>query len=382
MNSNERREARYKRRVAFREKKRNAAVGQYDNFDAVFPFSNIFTSSQLCQRNIGWKKDVQAYKANRILNIFETYNDLHEDKYRSSGFHEFTVVERGRERSVQSISMRDKVVQRCLCDFSLVPIISRSLIYDNGACLKKRGVSFAIKRMEHHLHKHFRKYGNEGYILQYDFSKYFDTLPHDKANEIVDQFVRDEKLNKLTKYIISCFGDVGVGLGSYVAVVIALAAANDIDHYMKEVMRVKCYGRYMDDGYIISHDKEFLHRCLEALQAMCEKSGITLNTKKTHITKLSRGFTFLKIRFCLQKSGKVVKMVSRNNITRVRRRIKKFEKKVDEGKMNFLDAFNSIQSWLSYAKHSHSYRSRVSMVKLFNRLFEKHLIGGTRCLKY
>ena len=42
MNSNERREARYKRRVAFREKKRNAAVGQYDNFDAVFPFSNIF----------------------------------------------------------------------------------------------------------------------------------------------------------------------------------------------------------------------------------------------------------------------------------------------------------------------------------------------------
>ena len=138
----------------------------------------------------------------------------------------------------------------------------------------------------------------------------------------------------------------------------------------------------MDDGYIISHDKEFLYRCLEALKTMCEKSGITLNTKKTHITKLSRGFTFLKIRFCLQKSGKVVKMVSRNNITRVRRRIKKFAKKVDEGKMNFLDAFNSIQSWLSYAKHSHSYRSRVSMVKLFNRLFEKHLIGGTRCLKY
>ncbi len=45
----------------------------------------------------------------------------------------------------------------------------------------------------------------------------------------------------------------GVGLGSEVSQIIALDYASPIDHYMKDVRGIHGYGRYMDDGYVISN---------------------------------------------------------------------------------------------------------------------------------
>ena len=66
---------------------------------------------------------------------------------------------------------------------------------------------------------------------------------------------------------------------------------------IKDVLRMKFYERYMDDGLIISRSKEKLRECLEALRRLCAEHGIKLNEKKTQIIKLTRGFTFLKVRF-------------------------------------------------------------------------------------
>ena len=204
----------------------------------------------------------------------------------------------------------ERVVQRCLCDYCLVPLMSRSFIYDNAASQKGKGITFSLQRMKTHLRRFYNQYGNDGYILQYDFSKYFDSLPHSKIYEVIDKYVKDERLNSLTKYFVDVFGEKGLGLGSQVSQILSLACANDIDHKMKEVMRAKYYGRYMDDGYIISHDKEYLHRCLEELKSMCEKSGIQLNLRKTQIKKLSKGFVFLKVKFFLLYSGKIVSKIA------------------------------------------------------------------------
>ena len=254
MNSKERREARYIRRVTKRIIKKEEKYSNADDYNEVFSFSHLFKSYQLSCRNVGWKGSVQSYKANALMNLYKTYIQLREGKFKSAGFYEFDIRERGKLRHIRSVNIMERVVQRCLCDYCLVPLMSRSFIYDNAASQKGKGITFSLQRMKTHLRRFYNQYGNDGYILQYDFSKYFDSLPHSKIYEVIDKYVKDERLNSLTKYFVDVFGEKGLGLGSQVSQILSLACANDIDHKMKEVMRAKYYGRYMDDGYIISQE--------------------------------------------------------------------------------------------------------------------------------
>ena len=138
----------------------------------------------------------------------------------------------------------------------------------------------------------------------------------------------------------------------------------------------------MDDGYIISHDKQFLKECYNTLKSMCAEAGITLNTKKTHITSLSRGFTFLKIKFSLTASGKVVRRLSHDSSVRMRRKLKKLRKKVNDGKMEVRDVVCSMQSWVGHTLNIDAYRTRQRMLRLFYSLYKDDLKGNKICIKY
>ena len=100
---------------------------------------------------------------------------------------------------------------------------------------------------------------------------------------------------------------MGLGLGSQVSQIAALALPNRIDHYIKDTLGMKHYARYMDDGCIISESKAKLELCLRELRRLCDELGIRLNPKKTQIIKLTRGFTFVKVRFRYGVNGKVVR---------------------------------------------------------------------------
>ena len=383
MNSKERHEARYIRRVARRNSKKESRVGICNDFDAVFSFSNLYKAYKLSCRSVGWKGSVQSYRSNIIMNLSRTYNEIHTGTFKSNGFYEFDLFERGKLRHIRSVDIKERIVQRCLCDNCLVPIISRSFIYDNGASLKNKGITFSIERIKTHLHRFFREHNsNEGYILQYDFSKYFDTLPHKKVYEVIDKYITDERLNRLSRYFVGVFGTQGLGLGSQVSQILSLGCANDIDHHLKEVLRCRYYGLYMDDGYIISDSKEFLHECYNALIEICERTGITLNRKKTQIRKISSGFTFLKVRFFLTRTGRIIAKLAHDSVVRMRRKLKKFYFKVKDGIMRFADVVSSMQSWLGHTLRKNAYRCRMAMIKLFYTIFKDYVKGGLQCLKY
>lgn len=74
-------------------------------------------------------------------------------------------------------------------------------------------------------------------------------------------------------HFIDAFGDVGLGLGSQISQTFALASADRLDHYIKEVLRIKGYGRYMDDGYLIHHSKAYLQKCLSQIEQICNALG-------------------------------------------------------------------------------------------------------------
>ena len=88
---------------------------------------------------------------------------------------------------------------------------------------------------------------------------------------------------------------------------------NMIDHYFKEVCRIKAYERYMDDGVAISPDIDDLYLCMDGLKIICEKCGLELNLKKTRVIPLRDYYRWLKTRFIITPTGKVVRKMNKDS---------------------------------------------------------------------
>jgi hypothetical protein len=70
---------------------------------------------------------------------------------------EFDLPGRGKTRHIKSVHISERVVQKRLCGNALVPVLSRSLIHDNGAFVKNKGVHFALRRLIVHLSRYYRR---------------------------------------------------------------------------------------------------------------------------------------------------------------------------------------------------------------------------------
>lgn len=375
MTSEERKELRYQRRKQRRLDAKNRQCRQYDDFEKVFTYDHLREAYRMCRRNVRWKSSTQRYIANAPLNIYNTYVQLHDGTFRSNGFYEFDLYERGKARHIRSVSVNERVVQRCLCDFSLVPMMRRTFIYDNGASLQNKGYSFAVKRIDRHIRWHYRHYGNNGYVLLFDFSSYFDSISHEVLEQIIRSEYTDERLIKLLLHFIGMFGEEGLGLGSQISQVLALATANQLDHYIKEDLGIHCYGRYMDDGYLIHQSKAYLQECLLKIRKKCEELGLKLNLKKTRIIPVRRDFQWLKIMFRLTESGYIVKRIWHKSVVRMRRKMKKLKRKMEAGILLMADVIASYESWKSHVKGLDVYKTLSSMDALYNSLFGIEVTG-------
>jgi hypothetical protein len=379
MNSKERKEARFIRRTKKRSEKKQEKNSPYDNFENVINPDNLYRAFKKSRRGVAWKESVQRYEMNLLKNINEAHNKLKAGEDVTHGFVEFDLYERGKKRHIKSVHISERVIQKCLCDTVLVPIISRFLVYDNGASLKDKGLHFAMRRLIVHLSKYYRKNGksNIGYCLSIDFSKYFDSIRHDVLFKQLENIIGDKRLLKLTRGFISPFGNgISLGLGSQVSQILALSAPNPMDHHIKEVKQIKYYGRYMDDFYIIHRDREYLKCCLGEIKKICGGLGITVNEKKSKIVKLKDGIKFLKGTYSLSETGKIIRRAAQDSRKRQRRKLIKFKKLVEAGKMRYCDVYAAYQSWRgNYRKRFDAFHTISRMDGLYNRLFINNLQG-------
>lgn len=378
MNSVERHQARYERRRAAREAAQNEKLAEHNDFAQVADINSLIQANFDSRRGVMWKASVARYNMHFYKNAVKAHYDLLAGKDIHSGYYAFGIIERGKKRSIHSLHYSERVIRRSACVNALVPILSNNLIYDNGASLKNKGVTFAADRCETHLHEYFRKTGsNQGYILIIDFKKYFDNIQHEPLFEIIDKYITDPQLNALTKRFISS-ADLqkppeergkGLYIGPEDSQIYAVAYPNRIDHLIKDQWGLEFYNRYMDDSYIIMESKEELLRYKELLFAEYRKIGIIPNEKKTQIVKLTRGFTFLKTKYFLTESGKVIRKADHDSIVRERRKLKKLKRFYDEGEMSLNKIEQSYMSWRGYILQKDAYRSVQSMDGLFYSLF-------------
>lgn len=380
MTSAERKQKRYERRKKQREDKKNSKT-----FEEVFSFENMLHAGKNCCKGVRWKTSTINFESMLVTKIDLLHEELLSGKYKFSGFKHFKTIEHGKERDINALVIQDRVVQKCYCDNLMTKAYSNSFIYDNCASLPNKGMDMALNRLKYFLQKHYRKYGLEGGIYQFDFKGYFASIPHDQAKERLCFHIKDPKLQQLGCQLIDDFllmGGIehdytnphGVGLGSQVSQNIALDYANPIDHYIKDVCGIKGYARYMDDGYVISNSLDELKNIRDYITTYVESFGISINPKKNTIIPFkSHSFRFLKMRIRLEPNGKVVMKLSRNSIKAIRRKLQIFRFWVDEGRFSAEDAFTSYQSWRSHAKRCDSYRTLHSMDCYFVKLFQKEL---------
>jgi hypothetical protein len=355
------------------------------------------------RQNSIWKNSVQQYEANLLKNIRKTQIELREKTYKQSPFDCFFLCERGKDRYVRSISFYDRVIQRALCD-QLTPIVAPYLIYDNGASVKNKGIDFARKRIETHLHKYYRKYGNIGYALTIDFSKFYDNILHKPLMDMYKEIIKDEDILNLIAHLVDSFSidisnydisekelfdslkyakentettgekfmNKSLGIGSQISQISGIYYPTKMDNYCKIVKGIKFYGRYMDDTYILSNSKEELQQLLEDITKICDKLGIFINKKKTQIFRIDKGFTFLKIKYRLTETGHLVRVPVKNGFVRERRKLKSFKKMLDNGEMKFKDIEEQYKSWRGNLTKYNCHRALMNMDKLFNELFKNN----------
>lgn len=376
INSKERHEARYQRRKAKRDKKKKEFIESLGTYEEIFSFENLYESFKKCKKGVRWKNSIQSYEVNLPTNIYELWKEINDEIWTSKGFVEFDLCERGKLRHIQSVHISERCLQRCFCDNYLVPLLSHNLIYDNGASLKSKGIDFAIRRIKKHLQNYYNTYHtNKGYVLLFDFSNYFRNISHDKLFEITDKYMTDERLKALYHQLVNAF-DEGLGLGSQVCQISAIAFPNIIDHYFKDILGIKGYARYMDDGYIIGNNINDMYKYRDKLYELCNELGIIINPKKIVICRIEHGFIFLKKRIRLIKNRNVVVKLSRKSLASERRKLKKLYKMLINGKIQFHYVEEQYRSWRGNALKYKNYKSVSNMDKLYNSLFIKSFARG------
>lgn len=368
MNSDERRAARRKRREeerAQRKERRNADC----TLENVADLNNLYAAARKAKNGVAWKASVQRYQVNALRNCVKARKDLLEGNDIRKGFNEFTLYERGKLRRIASVHFSERVIHKSLSVNALVPAMTPTFTYDNSANMRGKGTDFAIRRLKKQLARYYRKHGSDGYILLVDFKNYFASIDHECMKQVVSDSLSDARVEALAHSLIDACGTVGLGLGSEPNQIFAVGFPSRLDHFAAEMGCLEATGRYMDDSYYISPDKEWLCIFLEALDAKCRERGITVNKRKTKIVRLSHGFTFLKKKFSFGPTGKIVVRPCRDSITRERRKLKKQRKLVDEGHMTVEQVERSYQSWRGGMLKLDAHRTVIAMDALYRDLF-------------
>lgn len=343
---------------------------------------NICDAFYECAKVSFWKESTQRFRDNLLLKAIELQEELRNGTYKVSPTIDFTLSERGKKRQINAPVIRDRVVQKLLMKHVLLPALTRPLIYDNYASLKGRGTSMARKRMDVNLQRFIRKHGTNGYILQIDVRKYFESIDHEVLKKLYRKEVREpSEIMRLIDYIIDTASQSGKGLnlGSECPQIFAVYYLHSLDTLMKTVCGEKYYGRYMDDIYIISESKEHLSKLLDIVKKQLSDLKLEMNERKTHITKLTHGFTFLQIKYSFN-GNHIVKRLTHEKIVRERRRLKAFKRLVVNRKMTEIKAYNCYKSWRQSAvKDSNACRSSIkNMDNLFRELFPNCRTKDTR----
>lgn len=184
------------------------------------------------------------------------------------------------------------------------------------------------------------------------------------------KYIKDPDILWLVDLIVDSTENPGIPIGNQTSQWFAVMYLSGMDHFIKEKLGIRYYGRYMDDFYLIHEDKAYLQYCRGEIERYVARLGLRLN-KKTNIFPLRNGIDFLGFHTYLTESGKIIRKVRRSSKCNAQRKLKKQRGLLDREKISLSDIEQSYGSWRSHAVKGNCYHLIQKTDSLFQNLFKE-----------
>lgn len=272
-------------------------------------------------------------------NLLELADELYNRTYKPEPSNCF-IINHPKIREIFAANFRDRIVHH-LYFYYLHELFENTFIQDSYSCIKNRGTHYGIERLEHHIREESHNFQEECYVLKMDIKGYFmninrqllcdivikvfDKMQHHfvskdsklKWCEVIDfEFVTyltkeiallDPSVNCIIKSPLSMWEGLspsksllhtpngcGLPIGNLTSQLFSNVFLNVLDQYMKRVLKCKHYGRYVDDFFVVSKDKEFIKSIIPKIEQFLKTElQLDINKGKTRILKVNQGVEYL-----------------------------------------------------------------------------------------
>jgi len=274
-------------------------------------------------------------------------------------------------RRISKSDFRDKIIHHALCTI-IEPFFEKVFIYDSYANRKGKGALKAIKRFEYFLHRLSRNNTAPVFALKSDICHYFDETDHAILLLIIKKRIKDQKVAWLIKRILSNYSTregKGMPLGNLTSQFFANVYLNEMDQFVKHILRAQHYIRYVDDFVLLHTSKEKLIAWKQTISMLLHgQLLLSLHPEKTKIMPVHHGVNFLGMKIFPHH-----KILARRNIRSYKKKTHVLCEQYDKGMVSYDVIYDSLEGWVAYTKHADAHKMRERLVRSIGEKFFSEL---------
>lgn len=309
-------------------------------FDITFSKENLYFAYLAARRGKRKKRACFQFEIKLGANLSDLYKEIHSASYKPRPYFKFIIYE-PKKRIIHAPAFRDIVVQHAIYRI-IYSIFDQTFINTSFACRLKYGTHKASNYAQESL----RAYSDEDYVLKLDIRKFFYSINRDILRKQIEKKIKDKRMVDMMMLFTETNEPLGIPIGNLLSQIYALIYLNSLDHFIKRVLKVKHYVRYVDDFILIGLSR---NECLEYKGLIVDflKNELRLELSRSTIQKVKRGVNFVGYRTWRNK--RLIRKYS----------LYKFKRAVKEGKQA------SVVSLLGHAKQTNSLKYMLKIIKEF-----------------
>lgn len=335
----------------------------------IIGFEALFESMQKCKKGVMWKGSAAHYVLNGLEETLKLEKQLKTGTYKARQTTKFRVTY-PKPRDIVSICFRDRVYQRSLNDNAIYPAMTKSFIQHNCACQKDKGTDYARAVLDEFLHRHYRKYGRAGGVLQVDVHGYYPNMKHQVAKDKFKKHLEPDIYKRAEAVLEDQYeGDVGYNPGSQMIQIAGISVLDELDHFIKEQLGIKRYLRYMDDFLLMHEDLEYLEYCKDKVIEKLAEYGFEPNPKKTKVIPITEEILFLGFYYRLTETGKIIMRLNPANVKQERKKLYRLVAKAKKGELSKAKVDECFNGWKDHAAKGTSYQLLRRMEAYYKELW-------------
>lgn len=339
-------------------------------YNKLCSYKNLLLAFKKARKRKTLKPYAIEFTKNLKDNLLQLQFELLFYAYRPKPLQTF-ILRDPKTRKISKSDFKDRIVHHAICNI-IEPIFDKSFIYDSYANRKGKGSLKALERFDYFHRKITQNNKISAYALKVDIKHYFEEVDHNVLINIIKGKIKDDKVIWLIKQILENYNfkkqGVGMPLGNLTSQFFANIYLNELDQFVKQILKIKYYIRYVDDFTILNTSKEKLTYYKNRINEFLKSMKLELHPDKSKIILLNKGIGLLGFRVFYH-----YRLLNKRNLRKMERKLITLRDKFIKGKINYDKVYATFEGWLAYAKHANTYKLRKHFIKYFELMVPNHV---------